>query len=230
MSGYLLTLPPAPSFFLSSPHPRQTNLSSATANNPARSVKATTLAEVARAGDWRANKLSAWTSIRQERARERSRLLAIASAGDANKSPGKRTAAGGIDQVSSRSIAQEENVGLSFPHAGRKHRQRQLTNNGTYLRNGAGVWEVGDSAFDHLFDGYAMLVRVSFRQGRATGAHRQIESDAYKAAKAHGRPLHREFAYCPKPANLIHRVRNVVGLITGTATTDNPNVSCGAAR
>ncbi|GJN17694.1 hypothetical protein PR202_gb04784 [Eleusine coracana subsp. coracana] len=98
--------------------------------------------------------------------------------------------------------------------------------NGTYLRNGAGVWEVGDSAFDHVFDGYAMLVRISFRQGRATGAHRQVESEAYMSAKANGRPVLREFSQCPgKPANLIDRVRNVIGLITGALITDNANVT-----
>lgn len=95
--------------------------------------------------------------------------------------------------------------------------------NGTYLRNGPGLWDVGDRAFHHLFDGYATLVRVSFRQGRATGAHRQIESDAYKAAKAHGQPRLREFSQCPKPANLLDRVSNVVGLVSGAVLTDNPN-------
>jgi carotenoid cleavage dioxygenase-like enzyme len=34
--------------------------------------------------------------------------------------------------------------------------------NGTYLRNGPGLWDVGNHAFHHLFDGYATLVRVSF--------------------------------------------------------------------
>ncbi|OEL14760.1 Carotenoid cleavage dioxygenase 8-like protein B, chloroplastic [Dichanthelium oligosanthes] len=59
--------------------------------------------------------------------------------------------------------------------------------NGTYLRNGPGVWEVGDHAFHHVFDGYATLLRISIRGalGRATGAHRQIDSDAYRAARAH---------------------------------------------
>ncbi|TVU03616.1 hypothetical protein EJB05_50803 [Eragrostis curvula] len=181
MACYLRTLPPAPSpFFLCSPHPRQTNLSSAAANDPVRSVKANaSAAEVARAGDRGANKLSAWTSIRQERWE-----------GD---------------------LAVEGHLPLWL--------------NGTYLRNGAGVWEVGDIAFEHLFDGYAMLIRISFRQGRATGAHRQIESDAYKAAQAAGQPLYREFAYRPKPATLIDRVSDVVGLITGTVITDNPNVT-----
>ncbi|KAK3161919.1 hypothetical protein QOZ80_1BG0083100 [Eleusine coracana subsp. coracana] len=96
--------------------------------------------------------------------------------------------------------------------------------NGTYLWNGPGLWDVGDHAFDHLFDGYATLVRVSFRRGRAIDAHRQIESDAYRAAMAHGRPLHRGFAHCPKPVNLIDRVRNIIGLISGAVITDNPNI------
>ena len=95
--------------------------------------------------------------------------------------------------------------------------------NGTYLRNGPGLWDVGDHAFDHLFDGYATLVRVSFRHGRATGAHRQIESDAYTSARANGRPVLREFSQCPPNSSLLDRVRNVVGTLTGAALTDNPN-------
>ncbi|KAK3165421.1 hypothetical protein QOZ80_1AG0032970 [Eleusine coracana subsp. coracana] len=181
-AGYLPTLLGAPSssFFLSSPQPRQTNLlSSPTAHNPLRSVKATTLTEAVTAAD-RGEKLAAWTSIRQERWE------------------GDLVVEG--------------------------HLPPWL--NGTYLRNGAGVWEVGDSAFDHLFDGYATLVRVSFRQGRATGAHRQVESEAYMSAKANGRPILREFSQCPgKSANLIDRVTNVIGLITGALITDNANVT-----
>jgi carlactone synthase / all-trans-10'-apo-beta-carotenal 13,14-cleaving dioxygenase len=85
------------------------------------------------------------------------------------------------------------------------------------------VWDVGDCAFHHLFDGYATLVCVTFRQGRATGAHRQIESEAYVSAKANGRPVLREFSQCSKPRNLLERVSNVVGLVSGAALTDNPN-------
>ncbi|KAL6865216.1 hypothetical protein ACP4OV_016367 [Aristida adscensionis] len=94
--------------------------------------------------------------------------------------------------------------------------------NGTYLRNGPGLWELGDHAFDHIFDGYATLVRVTFRRGRATGAHRQIESDAYRAARAHGRPLLREFSQlCAGEPSLL----DAVGLATGAALSDNANIS-----
>ncbi|RCV27322.1 hypothetical protein SETIT_5G315700v2 [Setaria italica] len=183
MAGYLSTLraAPMPSLF-SSQHtrPGHISLSSAVARrNPALSAKTTGSSAAEAAGD-RATKLSAWTSVRQERWE-----------GD---------------------LAVEGHLPLWL--------------NGTYLRNGPGVWEVsGDGALDHLFDGYAMLVNVSFRRGRATGAHRQLESDAYKAAKEHGRPLLREFGHCPKPANLLDRLRSVVGLVSGRALTDNANVT-----
>ena len=97
---------------------------------------------------------------------------------------------------------------------------------GTYLRNGPGQWDVGGgggASFHHLFDGYATLVRVSFRRGRATGAHRQIESDAYVSAVASGGPVLREFSQCPKPGSLLDRVGNAVGILSGAALTDNPN-------
>lgn len=103
--------------------------------------------------------------------------------------------------------------------------------NGTYLRNGPGMWEVGDHAFHHVFDGYGTLVRVSFQgsRGHATGAHRQIESDAYKAAMAQGRPdpVMREWSQlCPsEPGSLVDRLRRVVGLATGAGTSDNANTA-----
>jgi carlactone synthase/all-trans-10'-apo-beta-carotenal 13,14-cleaving dioxygenase len=106
-----------------------------------------------------------------------------------------------------------------------------LPQNGTYLRNGPGLWDVGEHSSDHIFDGYATLVRISFRRGRATGAHRQVESDAYKAAMAHGRPLHREFSQLCRPSkqqpggSLLDRVGNVVGLGSGALLSDNANIS-----
>ncbi|XP_048560347.1 carotenoid cleavage dioxygenase 8 homolog A, chloroplastic-like [Triticum urartu] len=151
--------------------------------SPARSVKAATttstpVEEEAAAGvDGGGTKLSAWTSVRQERWEGE--------------------------------LAVEGDLPLWL--------------NGTYLRNGPGVWDAGDVAFHHLFDGYATLVRVSFSHGHATGAHRQIESDAYMAAKKHGQPVLREFSQCPEPGTLLDRVRDAVGLLSGAALTDNPN-------
>ncbi|CAN6327573.1 unnamed protein product [Urochloa humidicola] len=82
---------------------------------------------------------------------------------------------------------------------------------GTYLRNGPGLWNLGEHGFRHLFDGYATLVRVSFRDGRAAGAHRQVESDAYIAALAHGGVRHREFSEAPVPSTRSGLVSRLMG-------------------
>ncbi|KAJ1285364.1 hypothetical protein BS78_03G273800 [Paspalum vaginatum] len=94
---------------------------------------------------------------------------------------------------------------------------------GTYLRNGPGLWNLGDYGFRHLFDGYATLVRVSFRHGRAVGAHRQIESEAYKAARAHGKVCYREFSEVPKPDSFLSYVGQLATLFSGSSLTDNSN-------
>ncbi|CAL4961436.1 unnamed protein product [Urochloa decumbens] len=94
---------------------------------------------------------------------------------------------------------------------------------GTYLRNGPGLWNLGDYGFRHLFDGYATLVRVSFRNGRAVGAHRQIESEAYKAARAHGKVCYREFSEVPKPDSFLSYVGQLASLFSGSSLTDNSN-------
>ncbi|GJN03297.1 hypothetical protein PR202_ga20727 [Eleusine coracana subsp. coracana] len=97
--------------------------------------------------------------------------------------------------------------------------------NGTYLRIGPGVWQIGDHELQ--FDGYGTLLRVSFRRGCATGAHRQIESDAYKATREHGHPLLHEFSeLIPiRPGNLLDRACSVVGLATGSVLSDNANTA-----
>lgn len=102
-----------------------------------------------------------------------------------------------------------------------------IPQNGTYLRNGPGQWEVGDHSCHHIFDGYATLVRVSFRRGRATGAHRQIESEAYKAARKHGRPIMREFSQlcASHPVSPLERLHNLVGIGSGALLSDNANIS-----
>jgi carlactone synthase/all-trans-10'-apo-beta-carotenal 13,14-cleaving dioxygenase len=94
---------------------------------------------------------------------------------------------------------------------------------GTYLRNGPGLWDVGEYGFRHLFDGYATLVRVSFHDGHAVGAHRQVESEAYKAASEHGKVCYREFSEVPKVDSFASFVGQVATLFSGSSLTDNAN-------
>lgn len=94
---------------------------------------------------------------------------------------------------------------------------------GTYLRNGPGLWHIDDYNFRHLFDGYAMIVKLQFENGRVVAGHRQIESEAYKAAMKNRRLCFREFSEVPKPGNLLSYVGELASLFSGASLTDNSN-------
>ncbi|KAK2661252.1 hypothetical protein Ddye_007785 [Dipteronia dyeriana] len=94
---------------------------------------------------------------------------------------------------------------------------------GTYLRNGPGLWHIGDYNFRHLFDGYATLVRLRFENGRLMAGHRQIESEAYKAAKKNSKLCYREFSEVPKFDSFLSYVGDLAKLFSGASLTDNAN-------
>ena len=95
--------------------------------------------------------------------------------------------------------------------------------NGTYLRNGPGLWHIGSYNFRHLFDGYATLVRLHFENGRLIAGHRQIESEAYKAAKNNNKLCYREFSEVPKLDNFLAYIGELANLFSGASLTDNAN-------
>ncbi|KAK8523370.1 hypothetical protein V6N13_113312 [Hibiscus sabdariffa] len=94
---------------------------------------------------------------------------------------------------------------------------------GTYLRNGPGLWHIEDYNFRHLFDGYATLVKLHFEDGRLIAGHRQIESEAYKAARKNKRICFREFSEVPKYENFMAYVGDIAKLFSGASLTDNAN-------
>ncbi|PIA27365.1 hypothetical protein AQUCO_07900015v1 [Aquilegia coerulea] len=91
---------------------------------------------------------------------------------------------------------------------------------GIYLRNGPGQWKVGDHTFHHLFDGYATLIKLEFDNGHLKGAHRQLQSEAYKAAIKNNKLCYREFSEDPIPENFISKLAS---LFSGSSLTDNAN-------
>ena len=68
---------------------------------------------------------------------------------------------------------------------------------GTLLRNGPAKFEVGEQAFNHWFDGLAMLHRFSFAGGSVSYASRFLRSKAYEAAEREGKISYSEFATDP---------------------------------
>nr|XP_043611586.1 carotenoid cleavage dioxygenase 8 homolog B, chloroplastic-like [Erigeron canadensis] len=92
---------------------------------------------------------------------------------------------------------------------------------GTYLRNGPGLWHLGDYHFRHLFDGFATLVGLHFDNGHLKMGHRQIESEAYKAAKNSNKLCYREFSEVPKHDNFLSYILDLANLFSGASLTDN---------
>lgn len=68
---------------------------------------------------------------------------------------------------------------------------------GSLLRNGPALFEVGERSFNHWFDGLAMLHAFSFRDGRVSYGNRFLRTSAYKAWKEDGVIRYSEFATDP---------------------------------
>ncbi|XP_061661279.1 beta,beta-carotene 15,15'-dioxygenase [Syngnathoides biaculeatus] len=52
---------------------------------------------------------------------------------------------------------------------------------GTLLRNGPGIFSVGDTSYDHWFDGMSIMHSFSFKDGEVIHRSRFLRSDTYKA-------------------------------------------------
>ena len=68
---------------------------------------------------------------------------------------------------------------------------------GSLIRTGPAKWEVGEQAMRHWFDGFAMLHRFGFANGRVSYANRFLETRAYRAAQEKGEIVYSEFATDP---------------------------------
>ncbi|KAG1651533.1 Beta,beta-carotene 9',10'-oxygenase [Nymphon striatum] len=65
--------------------------------------------------------------------------------------------------------------------------------NGNYFMNGPGKFETGDFKVNHLFDGYAMIVKFDIKSDAVKFQSRFIQSDAFKKFTNHGKPVFQEF-------------------------------------
>lgn len=57
---------------------------------------------------------------------------------------------------------------------------------GSLLRNGPAKFEVGADTFRHWFEGFAMLHRFSFHDGRVSYANKFLQSTTYKLSMQQG--------------------------------------------
>jgi beta,beta-carotene 9',10'-dioxygenase len=91
---------------------------------------------------------------------------------------------------------------------------------GVLLRTGPAKFEVGDEAYNHWFDGLAMLHRFAFSGGRVAYANRYLRSRAYLEASRQKRIVFREFATDPH-MTFLERLRTLFS----RNSTDNCNVN-----
>ena len=87
---------------------------------------------------------------------------------------------------------------------------------GTLLRVGPSVWELGSSSFRHWIDGLSMLHRFTFAGGTLSYASRFLHSKAHADAEGKRRITHREFGTDP-PRSYLRRIT--------APPTDNANVN-----
>lgn len=67
---------------------------------------------------------------------------------------------------------------------------------GSLIRNGSGIFEIGETKMNHLFDGLSVMHRFSisgYDQGKSTYQNRILQSDTYKEAKAANRLTMHQF-------------------------------------
>ncbi len=79
---------------------------------------------------------------------------------------------------------------------------------GSLYRVGPGRYEVtpGGRRLEHLFDGYALVQKVTFESGRVVFRSRMLQSERYESAVLAGAPVGSEFG---TPAPFFSRIRNL---------------------
>jgi beta,beta-carotene 9',10'-dioxygenase len=91
---------------------------------------------------------------------------------------------------------------------------------GTLIRNGPAKYELQAQKLNHWFDGFAMLHKFSFDDGKVSYKNKFIQSDAYRQAKEKEKISYHEFA--TDPCRSIFRR---VSTMFSSHPTDNTNVN-----
>lgn len=91
---------------------------------------------------------------------------------------------------------------------------------GSLIRTGPAKWETGKQKLNHWFDGFAMLHRFGFAEGKVSYANRFLETRAYRAAREKGEIAYSEFATDP-----CRSVFSRVFSLFSPKVSDNANVN-----
>ncbi|XP_033641780.1 retinoid isomerohydrolase-like [Asterias rubens] len=92
---------------------------------------------------------------------------------------------------------------------------------GSLIRNGPGLFEVGETSYKHWFDGLSLLHRFSFEKGRVTYHNRFLRSDAYTKAKKYNKIIYGEFGTVGIPDPCKNILERFASHFVPISTTDN---------
>lgn len=80
---------------------------------------------------------------------------------------------------------------------------------GIYLKNGPGLFSVGDSKCEHWFDGLAMLNRIEFQDGKVSHTSKYLNSTVYEEAQKNNKITYSLFSFVPK-MGLIQMIKEII--------------------
>ncbi|XP_017287496.1 beta,beta-carotene 9',10'-oxygenase [Kryptolebias marmoratus] len=97
--------------------------------------------------------------------------------------------------------------------------------NGTFLRNGPGKFEFGNTRYNHWFDGMAMMHQFKIQTGEVTYRSRFLRSNAYKKNSEQDRIVMSEFGTLAMPDPCKNFFQRFLSRFEMMETTDNASVS-----
>lgn len=80
---------------------------------------------------------------------------------------------------------------------------------GTLLRNGPGLLDIGGYPIAHPFDGDGMISAIAFREGRAHYRNRYVQTQGYVEEQKAGKPLYRGVFGTQKPGGWLANLFNL---------------------
>jgi beta,beta-carotene 9',10'-dioxygenase len=95
--------------------------------------------------------------------------------------------------------------------------------NGTYIRNGPGLFNAGGKTFNHWFDAMGVLHKFDLQNGKVHYQNRFIECESYRHVNEEGRLHFSEFATDPCKS-IFKKIQSYV-FPTLPNMTDNPKIS-----
>ncbi|XP_036433952.1 retinal Mueller cells isomerohydrolase [Colossoma macropomum] len=93
--------------------------------------------------------------------------------------------------------------------------------NGSLLRLGPGLFEIGDEPFNHLFDGQALMHKFDLKNGKVTYYRRFLRTDAYVRAMTEKRIVITEFGTAAYPDPCKNIFSRFFTYFQGIEVTDN---------